>query len=264
MKNRERVLKALEKLIEKYISTIHEELDERWQKLNIDLSHSESYEVVGALLARQVTLASHFARVPDLWNPHIAPMFFRVMVDVYINLTWILDDVHERARKFILFGLGQLKLTLEHRRAELLSDRQNPDDDQLIQAMESWINAQRYEFLVEVDVGHWADINTRTMAEQADCLDIYRYAYTPFSAAVHSMWSHIGIWNLKECENPLHKFHKVPDDSDLPPDVDFLIKAAKYVSKSFRKFDSSLGIESTVPDGYELLTKGLDELFAAS
>lgn len=251
---------AIGNLIENYIGAIHAELDDRWEKWQIDLSVTEMHEVIGALLARQVSLATQLARAPEIWNGNVAPILLRVMIDVYINLAWISIEPKDRSQKFILYGLGQQKLNLEHRRQQLSADGFDPKDDPLIKVIENWINSQRYEFLVDVDVGSWSGIDVRTMAEESNCLDLYRYSYTPFSGAVHSMWSHIGRLNLKECQNPLHKFHKAPFDPDLPLDIDYLHSAAKYVAKSFRMFDEKFGVSCSMPSGFELLEKGLDEI----
>ena len=48
------------------------------------------------------------------------------MVDAYITLAWIFDDPLERSRKFLLYGLGQAKLSNEHRKAQLQADGIDP------------------------------------------------------------------------------------------------------------------------------------------
>ena len=63
------------------------------------------------------------------------------------------------------------------------------------------------------------------------------------------MWQHISLYNLEECKNPLHKFHRVPTIADVPLDEDYVFRSAKYISKAFmvvdKKFD--LKIESQLP-----------------
>ena len=247
----------MEKIVTDYVDAVRSELAARWRLWRLDLMKPELHEVVGALMARQVTLATQLARSPGIWNAHAAPVLLRCMTDAYITLAWILKDPVERSRRFVLYGLGQQKLILEHRKAALSAEGKDAEQDPVVKATDAWLNAQRFGFLTEVNVASWSEVPVREMAEKADCLDLYHYAYTPFSAATHSMWHHISRLNLQVCENPLHRYHKLPIDPDLDPDPDYLYRAAKYVDKSFRLFDRTFSVESGVPSGFKELT---DEL----
>ena len=91
------------------------------------------------------------------------------------------------------------------------------------------------------------------MAEEAGCIDLYNYVYTPFSAATHNMWHHIGRYNLKACLNPLHGLHYVPVDYQLPSHTSYLRLAAKYTDKAFHLFNEKTGIKPMSPTSYEIL-----------
>lgn len=242
---------AISNALGEYSALARSELDYRWENWSKDLSKNELHEVVGALLARQTTLAIEMASSPATWNAHIAPVLLRCMIDCYINLAWILRDPLERSRKFIEYGLGQLKLQLEHRRKQLEQDGHHPEEDPLVQAHENWIKGQKFEFLLEVNIGNWSGIDVRKMAEEAGCLDFYRYSYMPFSAAVHSTWHHVGRLNLDYCGNPLHKYHRVPSVTSAPVDADYMINAAKYLAKAFYLFDSFAGIPPPQESAFE-------------
>ena len=116
------IWKDLERIVSDYVETSRKELYERWKHWPLDLTSTELHEVVGSLLARQVTLATQLAKAPSIWNGHVAPLILRTMTDVYINLAWIFIDPIDRARKFILYGLGQEKLEIEHRKAQMEAD----------------------------------------------------------------------------------------------------------------------------------------------
>ncbi len=248
-------------MIEDYVSLLRKELAERWAQWSLDLSQPEVFEAVAALMARQVTLATQLARAPSIWNAHVAPLILRTMTDTHITFAWIWMDPPERARKFILYGLGQEKLNVEHLKLAG-SERQDDVNFQgLIEAREGWLNSQRFAWLTEVDVGSWSGMDARKMAEEAGCLDLYRFAYAPFSAATHSMWQHVGRLNLEWCTNPLHGYHRVPCDPDFGSDVDYLYRAAKYVDKTFRLFDSYVGSSVNGQSGLELLLSRMEELF---
>ena len=250
----------IEELIRSFIKHARLELKERWEKWTIDLSQNEIHEVVGAMLARQVTLSRQMAENPLIWNGHIAPLILRAMADVYISLAWVLKDPLERSRNFVLYGLGQAKLQLEHRKAQIGDREPTSEEKILIEASESWINSQRFAFLAEVNVGSWSGIPTRQMAEEADCIDFYNYVYNPFSACTHSMWHHIARYNLRQCANPLHQYHQMPEDPEFPIDPYNLYLSAKYLEKTFSTFDKKFEIKVDVPSAFDHLNKGLDRL----
>lgn len=247
-------MKVLESIVDEYRNSVRHELHDRMMRWTPDLSCAESHEVVGSLLARIVTLATQLANAPQMWNGHIAPVLLRTIVDAHITLAWILVDPTDRSRKFILYGLGQEKLCLEHLRNQMQLN------DPLLENADAWLASQRYPFLTEVNLGSWSGIDTRRMAEQADCLDLHRHAYIPFSAAVHSMWNHVGKYNLSICENPLHRYHGIPDDPDIPIDPDYLYRAAKYVAESFSLFDSKTSVQSSTPSAFTHLVERMSEL----
>ena len=250
----------IEELIRSFIQHARLELKERWEKWTIDLSQNEIHEVVGALLARQITLSRQMAENPLIWNGHIAPLILRAMADVYISLVWVLKDPLERSRNFVLYGLGQAKLQLEHRKAQTGDREPTSEEKMLIEASEAWINSQRFAFLTEVNVGSWSGIPTRQMAEEADCIDFYNYVYNPFSACTHSMWHHIARYNLRQCANPLHQYHQAPEDPEFPIDPYNLYLSAKYLKKTFSAFDKKFGIKVDVPSAFDYLSEGLDGL----
>jgi len=253
--------KFMNEMIERYISLAREELQARWDAWPIDMAEVEKHEVISALLARQVTLATQLSNNPSIWNGHIAPLILRSMVDNYINLAWIFISPQERSKKFIEYGLGQQKLMIEHRKKDLEKKGvKNPEKTPEIKGREAWVNSQRFTFLTTVSVGSWADRDTRSMAEEANCLDFYRYAYTPFSSAVHSQWDHISRYNLVSCSNPLHRYHYVPVDPELPPDPDYFYRAAKYVRKAFKLFDDKLSIKVGTKSAFEQLNSDLEAL----
>jgi hypothetical protein len=185
------------------------------------------------------------------------------MADVYISLAWILESPLERSRKFILYGLGQAKLQLEHAKSQIADREPSPAEGELIRASESWIDSQRFTFLTEVNVGSWSGISTREMAEQANCIDFYNYVYSPFSACAHSTWHHVARFNLKHCANPLHRYHRVPYDPELRLDTHYVYLAAKYLQKTLCVFDEEMGVSVGVPSAFDTLCDGLDEIDAS-
>jgi hypothetical protein len=232
-------LSPIYKLIKEYVKRARTGLKKRWKLWQFDMDDQKLHEVVGGLLGRQVTLSTQLAMNPGMWNNHSAPIILRCMVDIYINLCWISKDPKERALKFFKHGLGEWKLSLEHRKEQIRRDGGDPDTDELIMNNESLLNSQRHTAFTDVDLGHWAEMNTRKLAEESGCIDFYNYAYAPFSAAVHSTWRHLRMHNLIMCTNPLHKGHLVLIDFDYPTDPFYWDLAVKYLDKTFKLFDET-------------------------
>jgi hypothetical protein len=218
---------------------IRQELRVRCEAYTPDFREPEVFTVLTALLARQATLAIEFVSAPQLWNSHSAPLFLRAMADVHITLSWILLDPKTRVRQYIDHGLGQAKLELEHRKSRLASSDEESREalEQMIQSHETWINVQRWNFLVEVNVGAWSGKTTRQMAEEAEILDFYNYVYTPFSQCVHSTWYHVGRHNSAPSRSSLTRQLWVPGLPELSSDPWNLNLTAKYLDKSFNLFD---------------------------
>lgn len=240
-------------LIESYCSNVDRELAARLDAWPPDFAQIHVHEVIGGMLAREATLAKDLARAPTLWTGHSAPILLRAMADVYINIAWLLLDPVERCRKFILFGLGQAKLELEHRRAQIGAREPTPQEVAFLEASERWIDSQRIGWLLNVDLGKWSSLSVRQMAEEADCIDFYNYVYTPFSACAHSMWHHVARYDLRDCGNPLHRHHRRPISEASDPDPHYLTLAAKYWSKTLGTFDQTYGLAIPGLSSYKML-----------
>ncbi len=249
----------IEEIVHQYVDLVNKELDERWTNWDIDLSKNEMYEVIGGLLSRQVTISTQLAKAPSIWNGHIAPMLLRAMVDVYITLAWIFENPDERSKEFVMYGLGQEKLILEHFKETLAEGGENPELERFIENKEAWLNSQRQPSMTEVNIGSWSGQNIRQMAEEVSCLDIYRHAFLPFSSATHSMWNHLCNYNLQVCRNPLHRYHFLPVVPDIDPDMHYLYLAAKYCKKTFVLFDEKTGVKTSTRSAFDDFVESLDK-----
>ncbi|QXT34771.1 hypothetical protein KV697_13370 [Sphingomonas sanguinis] len=244
---------TLEDVLLSYLDNVNEEIQASLALWPPDFTHIQVHEVIGGMLARQATLAKEIAAAPSTWNGHTAPILLRAMADVHINLAWLMLDPPARCLKYISFGLGQAKLELEHRRAQL--EGRDPTDQEaaMMDGLEQWIDSQRATFLQDVDLGKWSGLSVRDMAREADCIDFYNYVYTPFSGCAHSMWQHVAAYNLEMCGNPLHRHHRLPMSPDLEPDVSYMLLAAKYWDKSLSVFSSTFGLDRGAPSARKRL-----------
>ena len=252
----------LGRIITRFRNSARIEFYSRLNAWKFDLNEIEQYEVIGALLARQVSLVNDLAGSPRIWTDHSAPLILRAMADVYIHLAWIFGSRQERAKKFIQDGLGSIKLEVAHKKADL--ENNGDPDGQLsrnIEFLESWIASQRLDDLVEVNLGSWSGLSTRAMAQEANCLDFYNYVYQPFSNAAHSSWSHVSIHNSSYCLNPTHRIHRVAISENHDPDLNWLVLGAKYLNKSFKQYDEKITITVDCQSAYEQLLDDLEKSY---
>lgn len=247
-------------MINTYIENTRKDLTERWNTWTVDPLRPELTEVIFGLIARQITIVTHYAAAPTFWNGDLAPIILRSMVDSYINFAWILVSPEERTKQFIMHGLGQEKLRIEHLKKQIELDGHDANTDPGIRHAEMWVSAQRYPFLTPVNLGSWSDLNTRKMAEEAGCIDIYNYVYQPFSTAAHNMWNHISRYNLMPSDNPLHRFLLMPTLNDWDPELNYLQLGAKYLGKMIVLFDKTFHHKPIRSNAFDILNDELAEI----
>ena len=224
-------------IIENFNKRALSELKGRCEEMPFDPINEEIYTVTTALLARQVTLGIQFASAPQIWNNHSAPLFFRSMADVHITLEWIGAEPSSRAKDYIEHGLGQSKLQIEHLKKALEEEPRNDSLRKMIEAETEWINGQHLSALINVNVGSWTGKSIRQMADEVGILDFYNFVYMPFSQCTHSTWSHVGRYNVRRSNSPLHCYRFLPDVLEQSSNIEELILCAKYLDKTCNFFD---------------------------
>lgn len=237
--------------IKEFLESANSSFEQRLNAWRIDVFDKETNEVIGGLMARQLSLASSLAESPISWNVHILPVVLRCMADVYITFCWILKDRKPRSHQFIEYGLGQEKLAIEKYK-EALSEELVPDPDALehVRIREEMLEAERASYLIPVNLGSWSEMKIRDMAIEVGEKKFYDLVFAQFSSAVHSTWQHIWRWNLKPCSNPLHMGHRTPFDPQLSISPELYSVAVKYLCKTFAKFDREVLGRDTDNDAY--------------
>ena len=99
------------------------------------------------------------------------------------------------------------------------------------------------------------------MAIDSGCKDCYDLVYDPFSNCTHNSWNHIGKYNVKISENPLHKFIRVPYVHPGEISSFYAELSIKYLSMVFdsfeKKYFKSNSDKSLLDIFYENLNKTL-------
>jgi len=76
----------LEAVVAGFCDDVNRDLRVRLDAWKPDFAQIQVHEVIGAMLARQATLAKEIAGAPSIWNEHTAPILLRAMADVHINV----------------------------------------------------------------------------------------------------------------------------------------------------------------------------------
>ena len=138
----------------------------------------------------------------------IAGVFsLRSLAEVCITLRYLArTDSTAMWQSYRVYGAGQAKLAFlktQQTHGELPSFLDEP-------ALHAIANEDRWQEFVDIDVGHWASSNLRTLAMDCDAKDIYDKYYDWSSGFIHGNWAAVRDTNFVSCHNPLHRLHRIP------------------------------------------------------
>lgn len=238
----------------KYRELLKNELDERWKLVCNNLSLTAEYEVVFGLVSRQCSFVNEMSYSPLIWNELILPVIMRCMVENYLNISYILKKPDERAKLFIKKGLSTETLMLERVKT---NENKTEIDAQFIAGTENWINQQSFTFLNEINVGGWKEVkefsDVRETSIKADEKDYYDLFYDVCSSATHSTWNYIAKKNMKICENPLHKNHRIPIILEPEIDIALFLILTKILKDTFDKIDNHYKLNINLESSFKYI-----------
>jgi len=230
------------------------QLEERWKLVSVDLSKTAEYEVVFGLLSRQCSFVNEMSYSPYTWNELFLPVIMRCMVENYINLSYILLNPEVRAKSFIKYGLGRETKMLEFARNK---EPKTQIDRDFIEYNENWINQQSFTFLNEINVGGWKETkeftDVRKTSIDANEKNYYDIFYDVCSSATHSTWNYIAKKNLKICDNPLHKDHRIPLIIEPEIEISMFLILTKILNDSFKKIDNHYKFAITTNSSFDYI-----------
>ncbi len=174
------------------------------------------------------------------------------MAENYINLAWILREPENRTKMFVEYGLGRETKILEYARAK---ENKTEIDHQYIESTENWINEQRFYFLNNINLGSWKFGDVRNTAIDAGMKEYYDMFYDVGSFAVHSTWNYISKHNLKMCESPFHKDHRIPVINEPIIDTSMFLILAKIMQDTFELVDTHYSNRQNISSSFEYLMK---------
>ena len=131
----------------------------------------------------------------------------RALVEAYVTLRYLCVKNEEKLwSSWRVFGAGQAKLAFL-KAQETSGDLPGFIDEE---ALYQIANEDAWQEFLEIDFGHWARANLRSIAEQCGAKEIYDKYYSWSSTFVHSHWGAIRDTNFITCQNPLHRLHRIP------------------------------------------------------
>ncbi len=170
----------------------------------------------------------------------------RTITECYITLAylakkdnadlWLTHRVHGAGRTKLAF----LKLNQS-------DDAPNYVD---VQTLEELANEDRWQELQDIDLSHWNQTDLRKMSEEIGVKDVYDQFYDWTSAFAHGSWSAIRDAVFDICDNPLHRYHRIPRQSiralpDVVPEACQLVdKVLDIISQLYPGFPHRVTLEN--------------------
>lgn len=176
-----------------------------------------------------VLYACHLAATTAITPTHTLAegrIILRTILEAYITLHYLTvkDDIGIWLQ-YRKYGQGQTKLAF----LKNIREEEIPSFIKL-EELEEFANEDRWMELADIELGNWANLNLRKMAEFAGLKDLYDKYYDWSSGYVHAQWASARSTVFINCFNPLHRFHRIP--GVMPPAMpSTLVDVAKVVNR---------------------------------
>ena len=131
----------------------------------------------------------------------------RSLVEAVITFSYLVKTDDDKIwMTYRRFGSGQAKLAFL-KLEETTGDRPTFVESETLEAI---ANEDLWQEYVEMELGHWADLNLRDLAVKSGTKDMYDAFYGYTSAFSHTHWCAVRDTNFTTCHNPLHRLHRIP------------------------------------------------------
>ena len=175
---------------------------------SIDAKHDTAFGMALYVLALLEEMVQSLAGATTIW----ARNSLRTILECSITLDYLArknDPALWRSHR--VFGAGQAKLT----RLKLDEIPKEPDSvpGEMVDRL---ANEDVWQEFLNIELGHWANSNLRTLAEEAGRKDAYDTFYSWTSMFTHGHWGAIRATVFDTCRNPLHRLHRIPRSTPRP------------------------------------------------
>lgn len=152
-------------------------------------------------------------------------LLLRTLTECRITLAYLQKkNDAELWAKFRRYGTGQAKLVLLK-----INEAAKPPHSISLETLERLANEDVWQEFVDIDLGNWAGVDLRKMAEESGTKDVYDAHYGWNSGFSHGHWAAMRDATLTWCLNPLHRGHRIPSAGprnlgDVVPDAIELVE----------------------------------------
>jgi len=187
------------------VRAVYDELREHFLGTQTTTALDARHDSAFGLALASVAVLAELLRVGNS-TASIGRAALRSLTECAITLKYLAKNDEQRLwQMYRQYGQGQAKL------AFLKLDQLGAVSDFVDQGtLEALANEDRWQELVPINLGHWADLNARKMAEEANCKDLYDQYYDWTSGYVHGHWAAVRDSVFEICGNPLHRLHRIP------------------------------------------------------
>ena len=184
-----------------------------------------------------------------LSNTIVGRSSVRVLIENYIMIKYLIKNEPSREdiwNEFQEYGIGQFKLIVERSR-EQTPVRENSHVD--YKYLEILVRGFKNEMFLDMDTRYFDNKNIRDKAKIVDENQLYGLYYDYDSAFEHGLWGAIRESSLLNCNNPLHRYHCIPDINDEQNLKSVWPDCVMVMNKTINVFDEIYGIPDSLLRG---------------
>ena len=184
-----------------------------------------------------------------LSNTIVGRSSVRGLIENYIMIKYLIknEPTHKDIwTDFQEYGIGQFKLIVERSR-EQTPIRENSHVD--YKYLEILVRDFKNEMFLNMDTRYFDDKNIRDKAKIVDESQLYGLYYDYDSAFEHGLWGAIRESSLLSCNNPLHRYHCIPDINDEQNLKSVWPDCVMVMNKTINVFDEIYGIPDSLLKG---------------
>ncbi len=184
-----------------------------------------------------------------LSNTIVGRSSVRVLIENYIMMKYLLKNESSREdiwNEFQEYGIGQFKLIVERSR-EQNPVRENSHVD--YKYLEVLVRGFKDEMFLDMDTRYFDNKNIRDKAKIVDENQLYGLYYDYDSAFEHGLWGAIRESSLLNCNNPLHRYHCIPDINDEQNLKSVWPDCVMVMNKTINVLDEIYGIPDSLLKG---------------
>ena len=133
-------------------------------------------------------------------------IMLRSIMEAFVTLHYLaVKDEPKIWSQYRSYGSGQTKLAF-------LKNLREADVPEFVDLglMEQLANEDMWMEFQDIELGNWANLNLRKMAEVGGIKSVYDRYYDWSSGYAHGHWTCVRDTVFVHCLNPLHRFHRIP------------------------------------------------------